>query len=234
MRNLYLIRHGQASFGTENYDQLSTLGERQSRLTGEWFRRCNIEVHHAVAGGLNRHVQTAEAFFQGYCSPEAAEGWKPRIHRDPGFNEVDQIDIMNPANTAHTGPLKDGTKSKKFEEFRESMTLAFSRWMSGEYDHEYKQPFTHFTACCTSAISNAFELASPEETIVTFTSGGTICMICRQVLNLGLAETSSLIWLIMNTSVSRLSLDGDRLVLQLFNSLAHLEHTGDAGLITPA
>lgn len=32
MATIYLIRHGQASFGAENYDKLSPLGERQASI----------------------------------------------------------------------------------------------------------------------------------------------------------------------------------------------------------
>jgi broad specificity phosphatase PhoE len=43
MGNLYLVRHGQASFGAADYDQLSELGQRQSVRLGEYFagNRCN-------------------------------------------------------------------------------------------------------------------------------------------------------------------------------------------------
>ena len=35
MAELYLIRHAQASFGAENYDQLSDLGHQQSQSLGK-------------------------------------------------------------------------------------------------------------------------------------------------------------------------------------------------------
>ena len=40
MANLFLVRHGQASFGADDYDRLSPTGHEQSRLLGEylaWF-----------------------------------------------------------------------------------------------------------------------------------------------------------------------------------------------------
>ena len=37
MSVIYLIRHGQASFGTDNYDQLSALGREQSAILGSYF-----------------------------------------------------------------------------------------------------------------------------------------------------------------------------------------------------
>ena len=34
MATIYLVRHGQASFGKENYDQLSPRGWEQGRILG--------------------------------------------------------------------------------------------------------------------------------------------------------------------------------------------------------
>ena len=38
MGTLYLVRHGQASFGADDYDQLSDLGRRQSVRLGQYLR----------------------------------------------------------------------------------------------------------------------------------------------------------------------------------------------------
>lgn len=228
MRTLYLVRHGQASWGSDDYDRLSALGAEQSRLLGDWFKRCGVDVHHAVAGGLKRHLQTAEAFFAGYDDVAA---WRPRIRRDADFNELDQIDMMNPAHDAREEPRKDGIRMS-FADFRQRMTPAFYRWLSSAYDHEYKEPCSVFSARCASAMRRAADLAASGETVVAFTSGGTIAMICRQVLDLGDEATESMMWLIWNTSVSRLTWNGERFDLALFNSIAHLEHAGSASLIT--
>ena len=53
MASIYLVRHGQASFGAANYDQLSTLGQRQADLTGEFFARVGLSFDAAYAGSLS-------------------------------------------------------------------------------------------------------------------------------------------------------------------------------------
>lgn len=124
MRNLYLVRHGQASFGTADYDRLSPLGARQSRLAGEWFKRCDIDIHHVVAGGLKRHIQTAEAFLAVYDG----EGSRRKIHRDPAFNEIDQLDILNPTHTRADKALADATTSKPSRNFARATSVTHLRW----------------------------------------------------------------------------------------------------------
>ena len=230
MRTLYLIRHGQASFGAADYDQLSGKGVEQSHLLGSWFKRCGIDVHHAVAGGSKRHLQTAESFFTGYG--DSAQ-WLPRIQRDSDFNEVDSVDMINPTKVRRDSEVPvDGTVSMTFADYKAALLPAYFRWTSGLHDHEYADPFPAYSARCTAAVMRALGRASPGENVLSFTSGGTIAMICRQVLSLGDEATSSLMWLIANTSVSRLVCDQDRLVLTLFNSTAHLDHASDPALMT--
>ncbi|HEY0660456.1 MAG TPA: phosphoglycerate mutase family protein, partial [Lysobacter sp.] len=59
MSAIYLIRHGQASFGDGDYDRLSPLGLEQSRVLGETLRVRAPQVDLVVCGGMLRHRQTA-------------------------------------------------------------------------------------------------------------------------------------------------------------------------------
>ena len=58
MAHIYLVRHGQASFGSDNYDQLSSLGFEQARLLGQWFAHTRQSFGQVVTGGMARHRQT--------------------------------------------------------------------------------------------------------------------------------------------------------------------------------
>ena len=57
---LLLVRHGQASFGATDYDNLSERGHEQSRRLGEWLLRGGHRFEAVVVGGMRRHQQTAE------------------------------------------------------------------------------------------------------------------------------------------------------------------------------
>ena len=59
MTTIYLIRHGQASFGAESYDKLSPNGELQAKLLGQYFNKILKEEPYVVAGSMQRHQQTA-------------------------------------------------------------------------------------------------------------------------------------------------------------------------------
>ena len=63
MGTLYLVRHGQASFGAEDYDRLSPMGMQQSVRLGEYFARKGVRFEAAITGTLVRHAQT----YAGIC-----------------------------------------------------------------------------------------------------------------------------------------------------------------------
>ena len=50
-----MVRHAQASFGTDDYDRLSELGHRQSRWLGEYLAERQLTFARVVTGTLRRH-----------------------------------------------------------------------------------------------------------------------------------------------------------------------------------
>jgi broad specificity phosphatase PhoE len=92
MANLLVIRHGQASFGAENYDQLSPLGQRQADLTGEFLAKMGVTFSAAYSGDLSRQRETGQRVIDQLEKP-------PQLIIDPRFNEVqtdEQIEVMMP------------------------------------------------------------------------------------------------------------------------------------------
>ena len=61
MSQVLLVRHGQASWGSDDYDVLSDLGERQSRMLGEALAARGVVPDLVVRGAMRRHRQTAES-----------------------------------------------------------------------------------------------------------------------------------------------------------------------------
>ena len=59
MATVYLVRHGQASFGKANYDQLSPTGWEQGRVLGRWLAN-RLAPGAFFRGNLERHRDTVE------------------------------------------------------------------------------------------------------------------------------------------------------------------------------
>jgi len=59
MNEIYFIRHGQASFGEENYDRLSDLGVKQAKHLARHLAKicggqCHAKGHRPCAAGQRR------------------------------------------------------------------------------------------------------------------------------------------------------------------------------------
>jgi phosphohistidine phosphatase SixA len=87
MGTLYLVRHGQASFGADDYDQLSELGQAQSVRLGAWFARQGIRFYGLIAGTLRRHKQTLAGILQGMNQGGEHLAWD-------GLNEYDSQAVV--------------------------------------------------------------------------------------------------------------------------------------------
>ena len=60
MSTLYLVRHGQASFGTANYDQLSATGREQAKRLAGRLRLRGERIDGIYSGSLMRQRETAQ------------------------------------------------------------------------------------------------------------------------------------------------------------------------------
>jgi len=59
MSLLYLIRHGQASAGTHDYDRLSPMGQRQATSLGQWWTDQGFLPNQTSHGSRKRQRDTA-------------------------------------------------------------------------------------------------------------------------------------------------------------------------------
>lgn len=223
MGGIHLVRHGQASFGSADYDRLSDLGQRQSAVLGQWLSRIGQPADRVVCGTLRRHRQTAEACLGAWEVSQA-------IVEDDGFNEFDHRDILVRArpDLAEDGALArlvagpDGRRA-----FQKVFAAAVERWMAGAHDAEYAEPWPAFRGRCVTALER---VAADGGEVWVFTSGGPIAALVQHVLGLSDARMLDLNWGIANAGITRLSGDGRR--LGGFNNVAHLEAAGGAPLIT--
>lgn len=233
MGQIYLVRHGQASFGSADYDQLSDLGREQGRLLGEWFAHCDQRFHRVVTGALKRHRQTADACIGAL--PKSAR-IETEWLTDPGFNEYDHDEVV----VRHRPDFAEPGAIKRFlaetENGKRAFQLIFQeamlRWMGGQHDAEYREPWPVFRARCVAALERLTADAAPSQNIVVFTSGGTIATLCQHLLGLEDKQTADLNWSLVNCAVTKLFYQPDRIVLSYLNNFAHLEWLGESNAVT--
>jgi broad specificity phosphatase PhoE len=216
---LLLVRDGQASFNSDDYDVLSPLGWEQGRLLGEALSGRVVPTV-LVTGGMRRHHETAEAV----CD---AAGWSAmELVEDHGWDEFDHLAMLD----AH--PSKFGDRLPSKAEFQGWLEGAAHRWTSGDFDGDYAEPWATFTARIDSALARTAELAGPTGTTVVFTSGGPVSWVVSTVLAGTVApESRTPLWsrlnrVVVNSSVSKIAVGRDELSLVSFNEHSHLEGVG--------
>lgn len=229
MPAIYLIRHGQASFGAEDYDQLSPLGEQQSRMLGDWLQRCGQRPARVVAGSLKRHRQTAEA-----CLESLPGGYAGEWQIGQGFDEFDHHEVLvryRPEfdERAVLGQFLADSGNPR-QAFQQVFTAAVARWVGGEHD-DYSESWVGFKARCNAALAELTVQAAEGATWV-FTSGGPISVIVQQLLAIPDRKIFDLNWTLANTGVTRLMYRPGQVSVGTVNAFPHLEAAGDPQLIT--
>src|SRR3989442_869576 len=94
MNRVTLVRHGQASYGQADYDQLSELGERQSRRLGSYWAERGVQFEFVFVGPRRRHRQTHDAVADEYARRGLA--WPAAVEL-AGHDEYPAFEVMHAA-----------------------------------------------------------------------------------------------------------------------------------------
>lgn len=220
MGDIYLLRHGQASFGSDDYDRLSPLGHEQSRQLGEGLARCKLNRPRLIRGDMRRHRETLEA-----CDVSVEEP----AEVDARWNELDHRALLvaafpqYPDAAALRAAVADEEKPRAA--FQRMFELSVARWMGGAHDSDYAETWTQFVDRVSAALSSAVEASTDDRDTVVSTSGGPIGIVMAQLLGLpperGMALTRGLV----NASYTHLLVRRSQPRLCCFNVHAHLDQT---------
>ncbi|MHA6205367.1 histidine phosphatase family protein [Dyella soli] len=227
MRELLLIRHGQASFSAEDYDQLSPIGEQQSQLLGQWLAACGPAPDLVAMGPRRRHRDTA-----AWCTRAAGLDAQPVVL--PGLDEVDHHELLARLRPDLEGPGALRAELRRSDEphraFQQIFAEAIARWVSGRHDPDYRRSWSAFREEVLDALRQLAD--HPAQTTWAFTSGGPIAVIASSLLESPTAQAFRLSWPLVNTGVTRLRLGSRGATLLTYNAWPHLERAGDAALVT--
>jgi broad specificity phosphatase PhoE len=229
MSTLYLVRHGQASFGTDNYDQLSALGRQQVQLLAEYLAASGERIDRIYSGTLQRQRETADILAR-------ALGLDAAVVIHPAYDEYDSDGMLR----AYAASLDAGQLSelgwpdlkhdrRKFQLFLERAALA---WVGADIADAQLLPWLHFHGRITTGLRELMAQEGRSRTILLSTSGGVIGTIVAHVLGLANHMGIELNWAVHNASLTRLIYNSQKISLSMFNALPHLEHGERRQLIT--
>jgi broad specificity phosphatase PhoE len=234
MSMIYMIRHGQASFGKADYDQLSPLGKRQARILAQHLVDTGFQPDAIYSGTMARQTATAEEVLDLYG---AAHQNVPKLEMMSGFNEYDTAAIVKALfpDMVKDDPSLNDELPKMYvskDSFKRVFEAAMLRWVTGEFDTPEIETWQALKARVAGALRLIMESHGRGKTLAVFTSGGAIAASVANVLGIPGDRAIRLNWQLVNSSVSRFMYNEERITLAGFNTFTHLELAGDPSLIT--
>lgn len=234
--SIYLIRHGQASFGAADYDVLSPLGFRQSEALGQHLAQLGLRFHRCLSGDLQRQQHTAQTVLQQVRQSGLQT---PELEIDRAFNEFDADAVIRALlpDLLHSEPTAlevMRTARENRAEFQRLFALLINRWISGEHAKPGLESWAEFIERVAAGLQRLLAQAKTEnrQNIAVFTSGGTITALLHLITGVSADKAFELNWQIINTSLSRLKFRGPEVILASFNSQTHLDLLKAPELIT--
>ena len=220
MGTLYLVRHGQASFGAQDYDQLSALGQQQSVRLGQYWRDKGLRFDAVLTGTLRRHAQTWGHIAQG-------GGYKNEALQWLGLNEYDSEAVIA---TVHPQPLAKPDTPELYRHHFRLLRDGLTQWMNGVVSPKGMPDYPAFLLGVTSALDHVRR--NFEGNVLIVSSGGPIATAVGHVLRTTPETTIELNMRIRNSAVTEFVFNPKRHNLLSYNTLPHLDHPDHASWAT--
>jgi broad specificity phosphatase PhoE len=229
MSLLTLIRHGQASFFSDDYDKLSELGEEQSRVLARYWIDQGIGFDEVYCGTLKRQART-EACVGEIYSEQGLE-W-PEVEVFAGLNEYPADDVMGillpelcerdesfqRLNDAYEGAA-DGPE--KYKTFHQLLEAVMDKWVHMEYESEDVMTWEEFSGDVRDSLKTIMGREGTGRRVVVFTSGGPVGVSVQTALEAPEIQAAILNWRVRNASITEFTFSGGRIALDFFNATPH-------------
>jgi broad specificity phosphatase PhoE len=215
MPTLYLVRHGQASFGAADYDNLSDIGQQQALALGQYFKAKNLAFDAAYMGTLRRHAQTYAGIAQGMGSDTSA------VLR-PGLNEYDSDAVVE---AIHPELLSRERSPENYRKHFRLLRDGLAAWMEGTAAPRGMPMYPDFVKGITDVLDEvrAEFGARDDARVLICSSGGPISTAVGHILGTSPQTTIELNLRIRNSSVTEFAFTPKRHMLVTYNTLPHLE-----------
>jgi len=214
MSMLHLVRHGQASFGADDYDKLSDLGWRQSKRLGEYWRSKQQAFDWVIMGTLRRHEETWRGISDGLgLASEALP-----VTRTAHLNEYDSAAVIA---TVHPEPLGKADTPETYRRHFRLLRKGLQLWMQGQVQPKGMPRYADFKAGIAQVLQDI--CMGSHQRVLIVSSGGPIATAVGHVLGTPAETTIELNFHIRNSAVSELRFNpkGHRLIS--YNTLNHLD-----------
>ncbi len=220
MAEIYLVRHGQASFNTDNYDRLSDLGHMQSEYLGTYFAERHISFDHIFTGSQLRHRQTADGILRRKSTDY-------NVH--PGLNEYDFSSLYKAYMDQYPEEAEASREGDR-RIFYQRLKLSLKLWSQDKLTSNLPESWSEFAVRVNDALSHIRENFDGRMLVVS--SGGAISMAMGHILDLAPEKIIDLNLQIKNASFAHIYLGRDKMQLSSFNNIPHLDQHDRLDAIT--
>ncbi|TYP90284.1 histidine phosphatase family protein [Blastococcus xanthinilyticus] len=208
-----LVRHGQASFGADDYDVLSDLGREQASCLGEELRRRELRNPLVVSGTLRRQRDTAELL-------AGAAGWAVAPAPDPRLDEYDHLDLLKryPIEAGDAAPGAAPAGESRSRQVQRLLDAALRSWIAaGDADG-----WPAFSAGALAAVDDVVTGLAPGQDAVIATSAGVIAAVTAALLAAPADGVVALNRAAVNVGITSVVAGAGGLSLLSFNDHAHV------------
>ena len=215
--SLLLVRHGQASAGSDDYDRLSERGVLQSQRLGRWLADSGHRFDAVLVGGMRRHRQTFDAVAEAYQGNDPA---LPAPIVDPGLDEFDHHAVFDGFirdNPAHPAVLARGSG---LQALGAMIHAALGAWAENRIDG-VAETWQEFGARVTAAGARLAQ-QSERGNVLVLSSGGVISRLAQAALGAPDRTAIDLNLSLRNSGICEFHGRPYGLALGSWNALPHL------------
>ncbi len=234
MTEVVFVRHGQASAGSENYDQLSPLGQQQSALLGAWLASHGGGFDRVVVGRMARHRATLDAI-EAACA--AASIPLPVAEVMPELDEFDHHQVLL-AYAGRRGSTLAGAKGGSHAASKEDLKAmylglraALYAWTSGELEPHLDEPYAAFQQRVRRGADH-LRAGADRERVLVVSSGGVASQWAQHALGFDNRRAAEMNLTLRNSALSEFRLIEGAWNLMSWNNLPHLGAPGQRGMWT--
>jgi broad specificity phosphatase PhoE len=230
LAQLILVRHGQATPFEEITDRLSPVGETQSRKLAEFWIRNGTGFDEVHTGSLNRQRRTEELVGEAFAAQGLA--W-PEAQVTPELNEYDadqvvkhfapQLAARDPDFRLLVEATECGGGPDQNRRFQKMFEALMNRWITGELDSPEVESWRGFHDRVRRALRRIMQGGVSGRRVAAFTSGGPIGVAVQIALDAPDRVGLEVNWRVRNCSLTEFVFSGQRLSLDSFNAIPHLD-----------
>ncbi len=219
MPTILLVRHGQASFGASDYDELSAAGREQATVAARHLASLGLDIPRIVTGALRRQRDTAAA---------AGELLSIEPIVDPRWDEYAMDEILATYSRTNARASVNGPgQATSSADFQHLLDQALAAWIAAGEDGDTRcEAWPAFARRIQNGLSELAAQLPPGATGLVFTSGGVIGALCAALLDLTPATMLSFNRVAVNTGITKLVSGRRGITLVSFNEHGHLPQSG--------